>query len=310
MEVVTGVVCSQSLNSPNNERKLSHLGQASLPSRRDLLRSAALATLGGLAGCCPNPIEHLLSPAELNVTPGFLTLCDGTQVFYELSEPVGIAPGLPTIVASHGFSSDHSEAKAFVPCENFRVLSYDIPGHGQSEPFRTGTHSIERVGEVLDQLVSMAGSGPLILLGFSMGGMITARYAVEHPELEAGVININSSPIPLVWTWAEVYERLLERTNPTMPDLRAQIEFIESMQSFNITDSLTGDNKPWLIFGSTRDVIFPLSAARLFADLLVSQCRFVTLDNEKHNPSFLGMLQIREAILDNLDFLARGSSEQ
>ncbi|GGM42369.1 alpha/beta hydrolase [Longimycelium tulufanense] len=78
-----------------------------------------------------------------------------------------------------------------------RVVRPDNRGHGRSRPTPRGSASIARVAEDLAELIEAeAPTGPVVLVGHSMGGMALMALAEQHPELfsrVAGVLLVNTS---------------------------------------------------------------------------------------------------------------------
>lgn len=56
----------------------------------------------------------------------------------------------------------------------FRVLFFELPGHGQSAPFREGFSS-QRVAEMVGQMADSLGFNHFNLMGFSFGGILAMR---------------------------------------------------------------------------------------------------------------------------------------
>jgi esterase/lipase len=56
----------------------------------------------------------------------------------------------------------------------FHVYFFELPGHGQSEPFRE-RFSSQRVAELVGQLADQLGYERFSLMGFSFGGILTMR---------------------------------------------------------------------------------------------------------------------------------------
>ncbi|MGN2639066.1 alpha/beta fold hydrolase [Nocardia takedensis] len=66
---------------------------------------------------------------------------------------------------------------------DLRVVSYDHRGHGESAAGDRRTYTLDQLAddlrEVLDALVP---TGPVVLVGHSMGGMTALTYAARHPH--------------------------------------------------------------------------------------------------------------------------------
>lgn len=103
----------------------------------------------------------------------------------------------PTLLFSHGWSQHHlSWSKQKPLAKTFRLLSWDHRGHGASDkPLNAEAynHSAPWAGDVqaiLDQLCS----GPVILVGWSMGGWVAMDYLRTHGDARlSGLCLIGSS---------------------------------------------------------------------------------------------------------------------
>jgi pimeloyl-ACP methyl ester carboxylesterase len=75
---------------------------------------------------------------------------------------------------------------------SMRVISYDIRGFGRS-PTGAADGTVRQMADDLAQLLSAYETGPAWLVGFSMGGVISQRFALDFPELAEGLVLIASS---------------------------------------------------------------------------------------------------------------------
>jgi len=98
-----------------------------------------------------------------------------------------------TIVLIHGLGLNQAmwrhqlEALAV----NFRVVTYDLYGHGQSiAPPETPDLSL--FARQFATVVTELGLGSVIVAGFSLGGMIARRIAMDYPERVAAVAILHS----------------------------------------------------------------------------------------------------------------------
>ncbi|MFK8021946.1 MAG: alpha/beta fold hydrolase [Pseudomonadales bacterium] len=98
---------------------------------------------------------------------------------YELAGPVDA----PVVTLIHGLGlSRQITWEKYVPAlaNRYRVLIYDLSGHGQSAlPTKKPSLTVlaEQLGELLDEL----GIAQTSLVGFSLGGMINRRFAIDNP---------------------------------------------------------------------------------------------------------------------------------
>ncbi|PTM42892.1 alpha/beta hydrolase [Bosea sp. 124] len=65
--------------------------------------------------------------------------------------------------------------------DSFRILSFDLRGHGRSERLK-GRYEIDDFTKDVLALADHVGFGRFDLAGFSLGGLIAQRLALTHPE--------------------------------------------------------------------------------------------------------------------------------
>jgi (E)-2-((N-methylformamido)methylene)succinate hydrolase len=112
-----------------------------------------------------------------------------TGTSYDLTGP----SGAPVLVLVHGLGLTRATWDAFVPvfAQDYRVLSYDLYGHGQSA-LPTQSPSLTVLSEQLADLLDELGIARATVIGFSLGGMINRRFAMDHPSRVAALVVLNS----------------------------------------------------------------------------------------------------------------------
>lgn len=99
---------------------------------------------------------------------------DGSELQVEVYGP----PSGPTILMTHGLGT-HSTAWYYAKkqlAERFRLIVWDLPGLGKSRGPSNADYSLEKMAHDLEAVLQLAGDGPVILLGHSIGGMITITF--------------------------------------------------------------------------------------------------------------------------------------
>ncbi|MGW5053234.1 alpha/beta fold hydrolase [Actinokineospora sp. NPDC004072] len=117
---------------------------------------------------------------------------DGVALSVEEIDPAdGGAPEL-TAVLVHGFAVSrlcwHFQRRDLAALTAPRVAQvlYDLRSHGRSGRTDAAGSTIERLARDLAQVIdAVAPTGPLVLIGHSMGGMVVIGLAESHPELFA-----------------------------------------------------------------------------------------------------------------------------
>src|SRR5918999_5377346 len=103
----------------------------------------------------------------------------------------------PVLMLSHSLGQDHGMWDPQVPTlsEHFRVLRYDIRGHGASAA-TPGEYSIEQLGKDALALADALGIDRFAFCGLSLGGMIALWLASNAPPRLTAVVLANTSARP------------------------------------------------------------------------------------------------------------------
>ncbi len=106
------------------------------------------------------------------------------------------------LVLLHGWGNDSRVWEAVVPGlrRHFDVQTVDLPGFGDSPPCRTWQ-------EALDGLVRTL-PGRAIVAGWSLGGMLAARYAATHPQRVERLITVATNAC---FATAESWDAAMDR---------------------------------------------------------------------------------------------------
>jgi pimeloyl-ACP methyl ester carboxylesterase len=154
-------------------------------SRRTALLAAGTITLSLTA------LPSTAAPAdEVRLSPEFTTAAGTTFAWASLGDG-------PPLLLLNGTASPMSEwdpALLGALADGHRVLVFDYPGLGMSgaAPARW---SFSRAADwVADLLVTIAPGQPVDVVGWSMGGFIAQRLAVQHPALVDRLVLAATNP--------------------------------------------------------------------------------------------------------------------
>jgi 3-oxoadipate enol-lactonase len=109
---------------------------------------------------------------------------DGTNFHYRLDGP----ENRPLVVLSHALAVDHSMWGYQLPllARHFRVLSYDMRGHGASDATGedlTRGYTLDQLADDVVNLTAKLGHSRFHFVGLSIGGMIGQVLALRHRKL-------------------------------------------------------------------------------------------------------------------------------
>ena len=140
----------------------------------------------------------------------------------------------PVVILIHGIASSATTFKRLVPLlqDSHRCISIDLLGFGESPAPEGATYTIEEHVAAIDRTIrSLKLKAPFILVGHSLGSLLSARYAAQKPALVSRLILV-SPPV------------YLSPTEISDPRVRAQVdsylkvyEFMRQNKEFTIASA-------------------------------------------------------------------------
>jgi pimeloyl-ACP methyl ester carboxylesterase len=121
---------------------------------------------------------------------------DGPTHYLDLGGPAGA----PLVLAVHGLGGAAWNWLAVAPLltTRCRMLAIDLAGHGLSPAVGRST-SVRANRRLLDRFIREVVQEPVVLMGNSMGGLITLLETVASPDLVEGAILVDPAlPRPLL----------------------------------------------------------------------------------------------------------------
>jgi len=102
----------------------------------------------------------------------------------------------PTVVLVHGLGSD---ADDWLPvardlARDHRVVLVELPGHGLAP--MTTPFALEQATLALDRAIAEQSRDPVILVGHSVGGLVTAAEALRSPARVRGLVLVETALAP------------------------------------------------------------------------------------------------------------------
>jgi len=101
----------------------------------------------------------------------------------------------PPVLLLHGLGSSSEDWELQIPAlaERYKVFRPDLRGHGASSK-PSGRSSVELLARDVIALARRLGTGPLHVIGVSLGGMVAFQIALDAPELVRSLTILNSGP--------------------------------------------------------------------------------------------------------------------
>ncbi|NUW46687.1 alpha/beta fold hydrolase [Nonomuraea rhodomycinica] len=179
-----------------------------------------------LAGCDGDAMENWDPLAPATRTAGAAPI-SGTQKIDVAGHSVNVScsgdpgEGRPVVVLLHGAGDglDKLAAVQKTLSKQHRVCSYDRLGAGASDQ-PDGPQSFASTGKILTGVLDrVAGDGPVVLAGHSLGGLIAARYAPDHQDRVKGLVLMDATPPTME---ADISKAIPESATGPAAELRAQ----------------------------------------------------------------------------------------
>ena len=108
---------------------------------------------------------------------------------YDLTGP----EDAPVVALIHGLGLTRAVWQWLLPdLTKFRVLTYDLIGHGQSAPPQ-GDPTLKDLSDQLAHLLDHLNIDKAAIVGFSLGGMVARRFAQDHRNRTTALVVLHSA---------------------------------------------------------------------------------------------------------------------
>ncbi|KZN23247.1 hypothetical protein A4G99_14470 [Haladaptatus sp. R4] len=182
--------------------------------------------------------------------------------------------------------------------DEYRVITYDIRGHGRTGGSPKSTYSIDLFTEDLRRLLTDLSVEMPVLCGLSLGGMIAQKYASRYANDVSGIILANTvqsfPPLPLTHAQKELLFPKIQR-HLMLYGLGPQLYFELSFPFFQLSQghqwiSLEQDTRNYVLSDVDRirsDEFVKIFDAMYDCDLrndirITSPTLVITSDHEHH----------------------------
>ena len=233
---------------------------------------------------------------------------DGCRIAYRFDGD----PGRPVLLLSNSIATSHRmwDGQIAELSAAFRVLRYDMRGHGGSDA-PVGAYSLDRLGRDVLELLDALGVARFAVVGVSQGGFIALRMALLAPERISALAvmgtsaaeedpNIAATYRQLAVNWVDegpidpIVDMVAAICLGSLPadDWKAKwrarpLDTVEQLIGVLVErDSVlarVGDiDCPALVLHGSADLAYPLERARELADALPKAAPLVVVDGGAH----------------------------
>jgi len=128
------------------------------------------------------------------------------------------------LILVHGLADDHRAWRRSLPdlMLRHRVILYDLRGHGQTS-LGNPDGTLRQLGADLIALMDALGVERAHVAGFSLGGTIAMRAAIDHPDRVGGLALVATSS-RVGRSAADWYRQRVEMVDRGDPELRATLD--------------------------------------------------------------------------------------
>jgi 3-oxoadipate enol-lactonase len=217
------------------------------------------------------------------------------------------------LVLIHGLGDDHRAWRRALPdlALRHRVILYDLRGHGQTT-LGNPDGSLRQLGDDLVALLGAIGLESADLAGFSLGGTIAMRVAIDHPERVGRLVLVATSS-RVGRAAAEWYRQRVDLVDRKDPQLRQTLDrdtadvYAQSPGELDegllIRRQSTADPRG---YGSACAAMAGLNAAPLDPELgeISARTLIVAADKDQHCPPKAGEIIAASIAGSRLEVLA------
>ena len=130
---------------------------------------------------------------DAQLPPGWVESVDGRGLFVRVVDGRDPGAARPDAWFIHGLagSSTNWISLAGILDRQARCYLVDLPGHGRSDPPPRNSYRLADMADVVAALIRQRSTGPIHLVGHSLGAMVAVHLASRHPGLIADLTLIS-----------------------------------------------------------------------------------------------------------------------
>ena len=214
----------------------------------------------------------------------------------------------------HGLGSSLRDWEDQVPVfsKNFKVITLDLRGHGQTDKPK-GPYSIPMFANDIAELIKSLKIGQVHIVGISLGGAIGFNFAIDYPDITKSLTVVNMSASVPIKTFKEKQmffmrvlivklmgmkkmgkvlakrlfikpeqEKLRERmaTRWAENDKKSYLSALKTLKNWSVLDKIHEIKCPTLIISADEDYT-PLEVKKEYT-ALIPDAKLVVIEDARH----------------------------
>ncbi len=205
-----------------------------------------------------------------------------------------------TVVLIHGFAGSSAWWYPQIPslARQHRVVAIEMRGHGRSSRPRNGYAISQMVDDIAVALRELGVSGPVVMVGHSVGGFVVTDFALRYPDQVSRLVLI-ATPVTVRPRSLPLYARI----SMACPDFLLRVAqplyemdpkgrgtayllgikrlYQDDLAQWNGEDKFPHLSQPTLVIAGDRDYAFPERYYTRVAEL-IPQAEWVSVGVSKH----------------------------
>ena len=192
----------------------------------------------------------------------FITSANGSTHYWVNHN---VNEGSKWIVFTHGLTANHImfEKQVSFFREKFSILTWDVPLHGLSRPYRDFSYA--NTANELNSIFEEEGIEDAILVGMSMGGYPSQIFADQFPDKVSGFVALGTTPFGVAYysktdIW---WLKQVEPMSKWIPEKILRASMAKSVSKTKYSQSIM------------QEMLAPLSKAEIVEQMGVAYGKFV-----------------------------------
>jgi non-heme chloroperoxidase len=146
----------------------------------------------------------------------------------------GAPDGVP-VVLLHGITDSWRSFEPVLPYLPDAIHAYSVTSRGHGDASRPGSYRLEDMVDDVARFLEAVGLESAVLAGHSMGSIVAARFAIDHPDRAAGLVLMGGRTTFAAPEMDAMSEELAEMTDPI------DVDYLRGFQESTLARPIPAD---------------------------------------------------------------------